>query len=311
MGVEAALISIIINIRMNFRKSVKLSLFFSNKSMAEYYRADGVRITHDPYAPGMMEKYGKPGETDNEGFDPYRDTVGPGIYGGCVVRDKLGRVKIGKQYQNHNPRPGPIYSGGGYSPVVERADPTFQGYIKSTPLEIAESSRSFYVINVLKQYMKKRHSNNIYELYVDNAEVVYKKPVSEASNSSHSSREHSEVALINGKYVSQLSEAVPSSFKIICAQQGWEPLTMWERLNGNNNWYKHEENESYIYLNKSDGKWWIDGPSGLGVFTTQMYQSTGNAQFAVPNRGWQFLGTESEFSIVLPPMLRIFRKIDH
>jgi hypothetical protein len=32
----------------------------------EYYRDDGVRIVHDPYAPGMVEKYGRPGDTDNE-----------------------------------------------------------------------------------------------------------------------------------------------------------------------------------------------------------------------------------------------------
>merc|ERR1719446_859117 len=92
---------------------------------AEYYRADGVRITHDPYAPGMMEKYGKPGKTDNEGFDPYRDTVGPGIYGGRVKRDDLGMVVIGRQYQNHNSRPGPVYAGGGYTPVNDALkDPT-------------------------------------------------------------------------------------------------------------------------------------------------------------------------------------------
>ena len=30
----------------------------------EHYRADGVRITHDPFAPGMAEKYGMPGKTD-------------------------------------------------------------------------------------------------------------------------------------------------------------------------------------------------------------------------------------------------------
>jgi hypothetical protein len=35
------------------------------------YRSDGVRIQHNPYAEGMSEKYGKPGETDAEGFDPY------------------------------------------------------------------------------------------------------------------------------------------------------------------------------------------------------------------------------------------------
>ena len=85
-----------------------------------YYRADGVRITHDPYHPHMIEKYGAPGKTDQEGFDPYRDSVGPGIYGGRVKRDKIdGSVIIGKQYQNHNPNPGPVYLGGGYAPIVE------------------------------------------------------------------------------------------------------------------------------------------------------------------------------------------------
>merc|ERR1719353_400560 len=85
-----------------------------------YYRADGVRITHDPYARGMAEKYGAPGKTDADGFDPYADSVDPGIYGGTVKRDDMGQVVIGRQYQNHNPRPGPVYSGGGYTPTSKR-----------------------------------------------------------------------------------------------------------------------------------------------------------------------------------------------
>ena len=73
-------------------------------------------LTYNPYAPGIAEKYGLPGSTDPEGFDPYADTVGAGIYGGSVERDEVtGEVKIGKQYQNHNERPGPIYDGKGYS----------------------------------------------------------------------------------------------------------------------------------------------------------------------------------------------------
>jgi len=83
----------------------------------QHYRADGVRITHDPYAAGMAEKYGAVGQTDAEGFDPYRDSVGPGIYGGVVKRDAGGAVVVGRQYQNHNPRPGPVYAGGGYTPI--------------------------------------------------------------------------------------------------------------------------------------------------------------------------------------------------
>ena len=100
------------------RRSI-LVLATIRRSMG-YYRADGVRITHDPYAAGMAEKYGAPGQTDNEGFDPYADSVGPGIYGGSVKRDALGQVVVGRQYQNHNPRPGPVYSGGGYTPTCQK-----------------------------------------------------------------------------------------------------------------------------------------------------------------------------------------------
>ena len=52
-----------------------------------------------------------------EGFDPYADTVGPGIYGGVVKRDVEGRVVKGAQFQGHNSRPGPVYAGGGYTPA--------------------------------------------------------------------------------------------------------------------------------------------------------------------------------------------------
>lgn len=48
------------------------TLRFTTTTLAmadEYYRHDGVKITHDPYAPGMAEKYGLPGSTDPEGFD--------------------------------------------------------------------------------------------------------------------------------------------------------------------------------------------------------------------------------------------------
>lgn len=93
----------------------------SAQSNGEYYRSDGVRVTHDPYAPGIAEKYGLEGETDPEGFDTYADTVGPGIYGGSVQRDEHTReVLVGPQYQNHNPRPGPLYDGKGYS-LMSRA----------------------------------------------------------------------------------------------------------------------------------------------------------------------------------------------
>mmetsp|Transcript_13781 Transcript_13781/g.38069 ORF Transcript_13781/g.38069 Transcript_13781/m.38069 type:complete len:272 (+) Transcript_13781:88-903(+) len=91
------------------------SISCSSSQDKEYYRPDGVRITHNPYAPGMAEKYGLPGNTDQDGFDPYNDTVGPGIYSGSVKRNDQGEVVMGQQYQNHNHRPGPVYDGNGYS----------------------------------------------------------------------------------------------------------------------------------------------------------------------------------------------------
>jgi hypothetical protein len=92
----------------------------SAKELQQHYRHDGVRITHDPYAPGMAAKYGAPGKTDREGFDPYADSVGAGIYSGTVKRrENDGSVLIGAQYQNHNPKPGPVYSGGGYTPISQ------------------------------------------------------------------------------------------------------------------------------------------------------------------------------------------------
>ena len=65
----------------------------------EIVRSDGLKIGYDPYAPDMIAKYGAPGKTDHEGFDPYSDTVGPGIYGGRVKRSELGEILMGKQYQ--------------------------------------------------------------------------------------------------------------------------------------------------------------------------------------------------------------------
>merc|ERR1712154_236012 len=68
----------------------------------------------------IAAKYGLLGSTDPEGFDPYADTVGPGIYGGSVQRNDQNEIIIGGQYQNHNHRPGPVYDGKGYS-LMSRA----------------------------------------------------------------------------------------------------------------------------------------------------------------------------------------------
>ena len=61
--------------RSIYRSAKQDSDIHVSMSRQEHYRADGVRIQHDPHAPGMAEKYGRPGETDAEGFDPYAGRV--------------------------------------------------------------------------------------------------------------------------------------------------------------------------------------------------------------------------------------------
>ena len=103
---------------MRIKSLVLMAATLSQASkMRHRRRADGVIMNFDPYAPEMMAKYGRPGETDKEGFDPYTDSVGPGIYGGIVKRDDNGEIVIGAQFQGHNPNPGPVYAGGGYTPT--------------------------------------------------------------------------------------------------------------------------------------------------------------------------------------------------
>jgi len=317
----------------------------------EYYRADGVRITHDPYAPGMAEKYGKPGAVDSEGFDPYRDTVGPGIYGGIVKRSKTGQVVIGRQYQNHNPRPGPVYAGGGYTPITQAlknieslktllgkypdlvndistggamplhmcgmsrsgqmatetiiahggdiealdtygmtplhrmasnnlpvgaaallrcgSDPTFTGNVGATPMDIARSSNARDVMKVLREHGDERIRVSMSRIQIFDAGVPE----------------------VVGIYERKENSEIPHGFDLVCQQQGWETGQMWKKLSGGDAWFG-AENGAYIYHNKSDGKWWIDAPSGNGV-----YIAKGPAH-AMPAAGWSSLVQNNKDPVV-------------
>merc|ERR1712198_812284 len=56
---------------------------------------------------------------DPEGFDPVADTVGAGIYGGQIKYSADGKPEIkGPQYGGHNPLPGPVYTGTGYTDLT-------------------------------------------------------------------------------------------------------------------------------------------------------------------------------------------------
>lgn len=310
----------------------------------------------------MAEKYGRPGQTDNEGFDPYRDTVGPGIYGGIVKRDpQTGAVVIGRQYQNHNPRPGPVYAGGGYTPstmalgdpqgrlipLLEKypdlvndvttggasplhmcgmsrgkegavstlvkygadiealdtygmtplhrmasnnlgkgaaalieagVDPEYKGEVGITPLQMAQQSRAYDVIKVLSdKSLKVFPRNTVSGLQLINAGAT----------------------AVNGKYTTMSHKIIPEGFQKVCESQGWNTQQMWIRLNGDKQWYKHDENESYVYFNESDGMWWIDGPDGYGVYIAKA------PKHAPPAHGWKLIKDDVKDREV--PMMLSFR----
>jgi len=313
--------------------------------MAELYRKDGVRITHDPYAPGMAEKYGTPGKTDDEGFDPYADTVGAGIYGGVVQRGPGGEVVIGRQYQNHNTRPGPVYAGGGYTPInnalrkgkaalkplldkypdlvndvstggarplhmcgmgrenqmateylimrgadIEAldtygmtplhrmasnnlevgarelleagADPENRGKCGVTPAEMARNSRGQGVLKVLQDFSQRKGTQR-------------RRGTAKVQGAGLSD--------VNGLYAARDPRIVPLGFSLTCAENAWDSEKMWLQLSDQATPWYEAENGSYIYWNRGDGKWWIDGPDGKGVYIVKAPNDV------VPSSGWQAL----------------------
>ena len=317
---------------------------------APLYRRDGVRIQHDPYAPGMAAKYGAPGKTDAEGFDPYADSVGAGIYSGTVRRRETdGSVVVGAQYQNHNPRPGPVYSGGGYTPVSEAiaafarevdagatpdrttlaklldAHPDLVNDVATggaTPLHTCGMSRANQRatalivqrggdIEAVDTYgytpLDRMASNNLgigaeallragadpapeKSEFRERAESPFAiasaseaASVLDALRATRSVRDDSRpvIALeifsdarpdLAGRYESRDgSSRIPASFAKVCEENAWDVDDTWRRLNGGEHgaWFEKttpDANGSYVYRNAADGKWWIDGPDGLGVY---------------------------------------------
>lgn len=318
----------------------------------------------------MAEKYGVPGQTDNEGFDPYRDSVGAGIYGGIVKRSDSGEIVIGKQYQNHNPRPGPVYAGGGYAPstlmldnVKEKLIPLLDKYPDlvndittggAQPLHMCGMSRSKQSavvelvrrgadIESLDTYgmtpLHRMASNNLAigaKMLLDAGADVYNtgkvgaSPMSIAKESAAYSvmqvlkeaedkaknkkssgsisnvtklrvMGSKQVPAVNGDYFPKTAESIPNGFAKVCDEQGWVTIDMWDKLGGGSLWFAHSENESYIYWNKGDGKWWIDGPDGNGVWIVP------GPSHAPPAHGWSSISKTG--STQSAPMVMTFRSI--
>ena len=91
------------------------------------------------------------------------------------------------------------------------------------------------------------------------------------------------VASVVGSYAQRDVNQIPHGFGMVCKQMGWPVQGTWTKLCDQRlPWFEHE-NGAYIYRNTADGQWWIDEPSGGGVYVVQ---STANLP---PTGGWKAL----------------------
>lgn len=92
-------------------------------------------------------------------------------------------------------------------------------------------------------------------------------------------------AVVNGFYALVTETAtVPRGFALTCEKDGWDTLKMWSQLSDPRVPYYLHENGSYIYWNKRDSRWWIDEPSGGGVYVVGETPPT-----QPPQTGWKLL----------------------
>lgn len=90
-------------------------------------------------------------------------------------------------------------------------------------------------------------------------------------------------SVVNGGYAQKDPSQVPQGFAETCVQNRWDPQRTWRSLSdGKRPWYEKCDG-SYIYWNRSDKNWWIDGPNGLGLYIAA---DTG---VTPPAKGWQLL----------------------
>lgn len=69
----------------------------------------------------------------------------------------------------------------------------------------------------------------------------------------------------------------------------WSTASTWSKLNRGTLWWEHD-NGSYIYLNNSDRKWWIDGPEGYGLYIAPEQAGSMLRDIALPPlQGWSLL----------------------
>ena len=102
---------------------------------------------------------------------------------------------------------------------------------------------------------------------------------------------------MNGEYGAMSAAQVPRGFAAVCEKQRWSTSAMWAQLNAGQPWYS-APNGAYIYYNAQDRHWWIDAPSGAGVFKARA------PAHAPPQLGWRPLVAAGGEETVLPLLVR-------
>ncbi|CAD7922891.1 unnamed protein product [Amoebophrya sp. A25] len=71
---------------------------------------------------------------------------------------------------------------------------------------------------------------------------------------------------VNGLYSRTPFTEIPVGFRKLCRSENWNAPDMWFKLNGKNDWYRHEKTGGYLYYNQGDECWWIDTEKGISVY---------------------------------------------
>jgi hypothetical protein len=97
------------------------------------------------------------------------------------------------------------------------------------------------------------------------------------------------VRVLNGVYQAQPFSMIPAGFTATCQKMRWNSQDMWNQLAvPSAPWFEHD-NGSYIYLHR-DGRWWMDDPSGAGVYVCPAQEG----DTKVPSQGWEPLSRGQE-----------------
>ena len=109
--------------------------------------------------------------------------------------------------------------------------------------------------------------------------------------------QRSGVPSVNQEYVWKSHDDIPKGFASVCTKNQWDVQSTWDKLNGRRQWL-HASNDAYIYLNTMDNHWWIDEPSGNGVYiapeSKPLNTCTAENMFLPPVAGWRSLGGGNE-----------------